>query len=741
MFRTGSSRTKARSAADQRRLPLTAEQATGLASAAVVVPPPPRHLEVGDCVERLCDAAQVYLPVAAVDRLRDACRFGARAHGDQLRKSGDPYITHPISVARILAALRLDEQTLAAAVLHDVIEDTPFSKTDIAAEFGEEVAELVDGVSKLTQIHFRSKQEAQAENFRKMFLAMAKDMRVIIIKLADRLHNMQTLDAMPPEKRRRIARETLEIFAPIAGRLGMNGLRLQLENLGFQALYPRRYSAIKVAVRRARGNHREMIGQIQTQLSERLGEEGIEAQVVGREKPLWAIYTKMRGRRFRDVFDAYAFRIVVDSIDTCYRSLGLVHGLYKPVAQRFRDYIAVPKGNGYQSLHTALVGPHGVPIEVQIQTAEMHVLAEAGVAAHWLYQTDGGVDSMPRQRARHWMQKLLEVQQSAGNSQEFLDNVKVDLFPDEVYVFTPKGEIISLPKGATAVDFAYAIHSDLGNHCVAVKVDRRLVPLHTQLRSGQIVEIRSSPTARPSPAWLNFVATVKARSSIRHFLRTLQSEEAVELGQRLLGKVLTGMDHDLDDYSQEVLQATARELGAESFDEILADVGLGNRLAPLVARRLMAGEVDELSLSTGQPLAIAGTEGTVVSFAKCCHPIPGDPVLGFITAGKGIVVHREACRNLRDKDPEKWLPVHWSASLDSEFQVDLRMEVRSERGVLAMVASNIAECQSNIEKVSVNERVDHATMDFVITVRNRVHLARILRRLRAIPQVFRISRV
>ncbi|HOB61954.1 MAG TPA: bifunctional GTP diphosphokinase/guanosine-3',5'-bis pyrophosphate 3'-pyrophosphohydrolase [Candidatus Competibacteraceae bacterium] len=703
------------------------------------------HLRIDD----LCTIAGEYLEPAQVERLRDACYFATEAHAGIYRKSGEPYIFHPLAVARILANVRFDHETLQAALLHDVIEDTHYSKEQLSSRFGPEVAGLVDGVSKLTQIQFNSKREAQAENFRKMFLAMANDLRVIMIKLADRLHNMRTLGAMRPESRRRIARETLEIYAPIAGRLGMNHLRQELENLGFSHLYPMRFRVLQDTVRKMSGNRREIVGQLETRIQTRLDDEGIKARVVGRGKHLWGIYQKMRTKHlpFRDVHDVYAVRIIVDAVDTCYRALGAMHNLYKPFMGRFKDYIAIPKANGYQSLHTVLFGPNGVPIEVQIRTEEMHIMAEVGVAAHWRYKS--GSDSQgshAQQRAREWLQKLLDMQRRAGNPVEFLESVKIDLFPDEIYVFTPRGEIIELPRGATAVDFAYAIHSDVGNTCVGAKVDRRLVPLRTPLNNGQTVEVVITPTARPNPAWLNFVVTAKARASIRHYLKHLQREEAILLGKRLLEKALAGRIGGLSELPVEAVRALIQELKLVSFDDLLADIGLGNRVAALIAKQLLPDEEDEVTTSpdaSAQPLLIKGTEGTVVSFGKCCRPLPGDPIIGYLNAGRGIVIHRDNCKNVTSykKSPEKWIEVEWEQNITSDFSVELRLDVINKRGVLATIAAAISATDTNIETINTSERDGNTTIVYLLlNVRDRAHLARVMRRLRTLPEALRLAR-
>ncbi|HRF42774.1 MAG TPA: bifunctional GTP diphosphokinase/guanosine-3',5'-bis pyrophosphate 3'-pyrophosphohydrolase [Candidatus Competibacteraceae bacterium] len=698
-------------------------------------------------IDDLCAITSEYLEPAQVDQLRETCHFAAEAHAGIYRKSGEPYIFHPLAVARILSNVRFDHETLQAAILHDVIEDTHYNKEQLSHRFGPEVADLVDGVSKLTQIQFNSKLEAQAENFRKMFLAMANDLRVIMIKLADRLHNMRTLGAMRPKSRRRIARETLEIFAPIAGRLGMNHLRQELENLGFNHLYPLRFRILQDAVRKMSGNRREIVGQLETCIQTRLNDEGIQARVMGRSKHLWGIYRKMRRKHlpFKEVHDVYAVRVIVESVDMCYRALGVMHNLYKPIMGRFKDYIAIPKANGYQSLHTVLFGPNGVPIEVQIRTEDMHIMAEVGVAAHWRYKSGGdNQGNHAQQRAREWLRKLLDMQRRAGNPVEFLESVKVDLFPDEIYVFTPRGEIVELPRGATAVDFAYAIHSDVGNTCVGAKVDRRLVPLRTPLVTGQSVEVIITPTARPNPAWLNFVITAKARSSIRHYLKHLQREEAILLGKRMLEKALAGYIGGLNELPGGRIQALVQELGLSGFDDLLADIGLGNRVAALFVKRLLPDENEKaLSDTSAQPLLIKGTEGTVVGFGKCCRPLPGDAIIGYLNAGRGIVIHRENCKNVASykKSPDKWIEVEWEQCIGADFTAELRLDVTNRRGVLATIAAAISATDTNIETINTSERDGNTTtVHLLLDVRDRSHLARVIRQLRTVPEVLRLAR-
>jgi GTP pyrophosphokinase len=697
-------------------------------------------------ISDLCNFLETYLRPDQISEVYRAYLFGAEAHEGQRRLSGEPYIYHPLAVARILAGMRMDHQCLMAAILHDVIEDTPTAKAQIEEEFGPEIAQLVDGVSKLTQIKFRSRAEAQAENFRKMMLAMTKDIRVIMIKLADRLHNMRTLGVMRPGKARRIARETLDIYAPIANRLGINSIRHELEDLGMAAHWPWRYRILRTALRKRRGNRREVVGNIEAVLRGRLQREGFDGDVYGREKHVYSIYRKMLEKRLSlaELADVYAFRIIVDSVDTCYRVLGAIHNLYRPVPGRFKNYIAIPKANGYQSLHTVLFGPHGLPIEIQIRTREMHRVAEEGIAAHWQYK-DAGAGALPPDAAADWLRNLLEVQKDSGNSMEFLEHVKVDLFPDEVCVSTPRGQIFVLPHGATVIDFAYAVHSDVGNQCVAARVDRRLAPLRSRLRNGQTVEIITNANSRPNPAWLDFVVTGKARATIRSFLKRLEQREAVELGQRLLEREMEAMGHPLADVAEGEIATVVAELGLPDFAALLEQVGLGNRMAKLVARLLVTSEQAHAEGSeSAESLKIKGTEGMVVSFAKCCGPIPGDPVVAIFSPGRGLVVHHNDCPNLGDfrRQGQSWLDVEWAREVRSEFSTTIRVDVGNQRGMLATIASTIAREGSNIEDVRSEER-DGLSMSlrFVISVRSRKHLAGILRRIRAVPDVMRISRV
>ncbi len=686
-----------------------------------------------------------YLEPDQINLVKRAYFYAEQAHDGQFRQTGHPYITHPLAVANILAEMQMDHQSLIAAMLHDVIEDTGISKNAITTQFNDTVADLVDGVSKLTHLEFETVAEKQAENFQKMALAMAEDIRVILIKLADRLHNMRTLGVLSPEKRRRIARETLDLYAPIANRLGMNTVRVELEELGFKAMHPMRSERIERAVKRARGNRKEIVSQIQFALSNYLEQEQLPGIVIGREKHLNSIYQKMkiRGKSFIDIMDVYAFRIVTDSVDSCYRILGAVHNLYKPVEGRFKDYIAIPKSNGYQSLHTTLFGMHGVPIEIQIRTEEMEEMANSGIAAHWSYKSNE-INKHSHARARQWIKDLLEMQQRAGNSLEFIENVKTELFPHEVYVFTPKGIILELPVGATPVDFAYAVHTDLGNTCVACRIDRRLAPLSTKLQSGQTVEIISAPSARPNLAWLNFVATGKARGGIRHFLKHQKESEAVSLGRRLLEKALLEMDVSFDELEPSQIHHTVEHIGAHSIEEVYADIGLGKRMAYAIARLLNDKEASQPS-KTGdaQNFTIKGTEGMIVSFAKCCHPIPGEPIIGHLSVGKGMVIHRETCRNIKEirTNPEKCMLVNWDEHIQREFNVALRIEVINQRGIVASIATLVTAADANIEKISIEEK--DAKMSLIhmeIFIKDRLHLARVMRRIRNNSAVNRISR-
>nr|WP_320412176.1 RelA/SpoT family protein [Candidatus Methylospira mobilis] len=696
-----------------------------------------------------------YLPSAHLADVQRAYDLAAASHEGQFRVSGEAYICHPVSVAIILAGMRMDARGIIAGLLHDVIEDSAVTKAQLAEQFGDEVANLVDGVSKLTQLDCKSRAEAQAQNLRKMVMAMVKDLRVIMVKLADRLHNMRTLGVMTPERRRRIARETLDIYAPIANRLGMNEVRLELEDLGFSALYPYRYRVLEQAVSKARGPRKEVVGTVEAAITQRLADAGLtDSQVIGREKHLYSIYQKMRGKRrsFAEVFDVYAFRIVINEVDECYRALGITHSLFKPVPGRFKDYIAVPKANGYQSLHTTLVGPDGLPLEIQIRTRSMHQIAESGVAAHWAYKSDDTRASAPITRADEWLRDLVEIQKDAGDSLEFLENLKVDLFQQEVYVLTPKGKIIKLPRGATIVDFAYAVHTDIGNACVSARMDRVLAPLQTILQNGQTVEIITAPWAKPNPLWLNFVVTAKARASIRAYLRHFQVQEAISLGRRLLDKELSEHNRRFEELTLKQTKALLTALDSPSMDQLLEDLGLGNRLPFLVARLLLndkaqlpaeESEPGEDAPVKHKPLIIKGTEGMVVSLARCCRPIPGDPIVGFFNPGKGIVIHLNECKNVHDlrKKQLNWLDVEWDRHVSGEFSVEVRLELLNQLGTLAKVAAVLSRMHANIENVQINNQDARVSTDIItLQVKDRIHLANVMRELRKLSVVLKISR-
>ncbi|MGB2832231.1 MAG: bifunctional (p)ppGpp synthetase/guanosine-3',5'-bis(diphosphate) 3'-pyrophosphohydrolase [Methylotenera sp.] len=710
-----------------------------------------------------------YLKPQDVTLVREAYHFADQAHEGVMRKTGEPYITHPVSVACILADLHMDVPTILAALLHDVVEDTAITTNDIKEKFGAQVAGLVDGVTKLDKIEFQSASQAQAENFRKMLLAMSQDVRVILVKLADRLHNMQTLGAMKPEARKRIAKETLEIYAPIANRLGLNLIYQELEDLSFKALYPLRYRVLTKVIKAARGNRKEVISKILESLENKLKEAGIEAEVTGREKHLYSIYKKMAGKTnsFSQIYDIYGFRIVVKDLPACYLTLGALHGLFKPIPGKFKDYIAIPKANGYQSLHTTLFGPFGTPIEVQIRSQEMHNVANAGVAAHWLYKSTDAELTALQQKTHQWLQRLLEIQTESVDSLEFLEHVKVDLFPDEVYVFTPKGNILALMKGSTAVDFAYAVHTDIGNSCVAVKINQELAPLRTELQNGDHVEIITTAMSKPNAAWLNYVKTGKARSHIRHYLKTIQSQEPVHIGGRLLNQALRAMHVEPADVHEKKWAKLISDYGVKTKQDILSDIGLGKRQSVMVAHQLLATDEAEGPQEAGvvgkffagnflgklfgkaikKPLdtiTIRGSEGMTVQFAACCRPIPGDPILGFINKDKGLIIHTHDCPAIRKfrLDPDKWLDVEWDSDSKRLFKVNLNLVAENKPGMLAMMAAKIAEAGSNIDNISMEESDNsrYTGVNFTVQVRDRMHLADLMRALRKVPDVVRINR-
>ena len=697
----------------------------------------------------LTDKLSNYLDANQVKKVERAYRFAEQSHSGQMRQSGDPYITHPLAVANILADMRLDHESLMAALLHDVIEDTGVSKGQISRRFGRIVADLVDGVSKLSGIEFETKAQLQAESFQKMTLAMSKDIRVVLVKLADRLHNMRTLGVLAPEKRRRIARETLEIYAPIAQRLGINDVRIEFEDLGFASMYPLRHRRLREAMKAARKNRNEIVTEIHQAIEMRLEKEDLPAKVQSREKHLWSIYQKMRVKRksFRDIMDVFAFRLIVDSVDDCYRTLGIMHDIFKPVPGEFKDYIAIPKANGYQSLHTVLVGMHGVLIEVQIRSREMDKMANYGIAAHWEYKTGNDNTEASQRRAAVWVQGLLDMQKQAGDSQEFLEHVKTDLFTDEIYVFTPKGRIVELPSGATPIDFAYSVHTDLGDSCIACRIDGELTPLSEHLESGQKIEIISTKGAQPNPNWLNFVVTAKARSSIRHFLKNQQHDESVDLGKRLLDQALANYDTRYNQLKKSQIKRLLKETAAPTFEHVLQQIGLGNSMPFAVANLLVPPSKRKIREEKRNPslaVVIDASEGMLVQYGKCCHPIPGDPILGHASPGKGLVVHLESCRNLKEirSNPEKCMPLSWSAEVQGEFPVEVKVEITPERGFVAALASRMTEENATIEKINIIEKDPYTSIvDVVISVRDRIHLADILRRARSLPPVRRIYRV
>ena len=706
-------------------------------------------------ISDLCDLISQYMDQEQVKEVYRAYLFGAQAHEGQMRVSGEPYIYHPIAVARILAQMHMDVKSIIASILHDVLEDTPATRKLIEREFGEDVAHLVDGVSKLTHIKFKNKIEQQAENIQKVLLAMAKDIRVIMIKLADRLHNMRTLGSLRPDKRRRIAQETLDIYIPIANRLGIYTIRHELENLVLKAIHPVRYRVLKHAVEKTGGHRKELIDKINQALGARLVDMSIDAQIVSRKKHMFSVYNKMKDKRlpFSKVLDVYALRVLVDSVDDCYRVLGIVHNLFKPIPGRFKDYIAIPKSNGYQSLHTALYGPHGIPMEVQVRTVEMDKFAESGIAAHWLYKSpDEKGEITAHARARDWLTGILEMQQSAGDSLEFLENVKVDLFHDEVYVYTPDGDIMKLPRNATPVDFAYAVHTDIGNRCVAAKLDHSFAPLNTPLYSGQTVEIVTSPSSRPNAAWLNYVVTAKARSNIRNYLKNMQADEAMSQGRRLLERCLKPLGMRLNDVKKNDIDATLKEYGFNDIAELLEDVGLGNRPPSLVVRKLVPervsdGESEETrEMKSQSALAISGTEGMVVTYGRCCYPIPGDEIVAKLSKGRGIVVHREGCKNLeassKRKNSDSYIDVQWADDASGDFTCEIKLEIENKSGLLARTATVVSDCGIDIENVYMEDR-DGFSMNllYLIKVSNRDHLAKLMRRLRRISSVMRITRL
>ncbi|MCP3706472.1 bifunctional (p)ppGpp synthetase/guanosine-3',5'-bis(diphosphate) 3'-pyrophosphohydrolase [Paraburkholderia sp. CNPSo 3274] len=711
-------------------------------------------------IANLTAALSGYLTPEEIKEVKAAFHFSDEAHLGQYRQSGEPYITHPVAVAEICAGWKLDAQSIMAALLHDVMEDQGVTKAELAERFGAKVAELVDGLSKLDKMEFRNREEAQAENFRKMLLAMARDVRVILVKLADRLHNMRTLGAVPPEKRRRVARETIDIYAPIAHRLGLNNTYRELQDLSFANFNPNRYATLEKAVKAARGNRREVVSKILEAVQRGIADAKLDAEVTGREKTIFSIYKKMRDKQlsFSQVLDVYGFRVVVESALECYTCIGALHALYKPVPGKFKDYIAIPKVNGYQSLHTTLVGPFGAPIEFQVRTRKMHEIAEAGVAAHWLYKNGGADLNDVQKRAHQWLKSLLDIQSEVGDSSEFLEHVKIDLFPDAVYVFTPKSRIMALPRSATALDFAYSIHSDLGNQCVAVKINNELLPLRTELKSGDIVEVITAPYSKPNPAWLGFVRTGKARSAIRHYLKTMRLTESVQLGERLVDQALKGYGYQLSEVTPEVWEKLVLWTGNKNRQEIFADIGLGRRVAAVMAKRievLLSGQdADDAehhhpprdpNAPPAPPVVITGTEGMSVQLSACCRPIPGDSIMGYIGIGLGMAIHTTDCRvaqRIHRRDPGRWIDVAWAPQPGRLFDVAVKVLVKNTKGVFARVAADITSADANIVHIAMDDDLAQESnmLRFVIQVSDRVHLANVMRRVRTNPDVMRIAR-
>ncbi|TAK91008.1 MAG: bifunctional (p)ppGpp synthetase/guanosine-3',5'-bis(diphosphate) 3'-pyrophosphohydrolase [Burkholderiaceae bacterium] len=737
----------------------SSKKGTRRGKAALLAPteaaPPPAPVA---SLAHLMETVSAYLTPDELKRVREAYRFSDEAHLGQFRSSGEPYVSHPIAVAEICAAWKLDDQALMAALLHDVMEDSGITKQELVERFGAPVAQLVDGLSKLDKIEFQSRAEAQAENFRKMLLAMAQDVRVILIKLADRLHNMRTLGAVSAEKRRRIAHETLDVYAPIAHRLGLNPIYRELQDLSFSHLYPYRYRVLSKAVLSARGNRRDFVSKVLETLQKELAKVGIQAEIFGREKTLYGIYRKMLAKNlsFSQVLDIYGFRIVVDTLSNCYLALGVIHNLYKPVPGKFKDYIAIPKLNGYRSLHTTLVGPYGTPVEIQIRANDMHRVAEAGVAAHWLYKSSDTSLNELQQHTHQWLQSLLDIQNQTGDSAEFLEHVKVDLFPDEVYVFTPRAEIMALPRGATPVDFAYNVHTDIGNHCVAAKINNATAPIRTELKNGDIVEIITAPYAKPNPSWLTFVRTGKARSEIRHFLKTMRFDESVELGTQLLRQAMINLQMKQEQLSPEAWERMLKENNNVRQQDILAEIGLGKRLALVVARRLlMFSESDKNAESSTDvhtdssiaPLVIHGTEGIAIQLSPCCCPIPGDPIIGHLPTGQGLAVHTDDCPQVqrnRQRDPDRWIDLQWAPDLRKLFTTRVDMTAHNERGVLAKIAAEIGEAGSNIVSVATEEDTGSdqslSILHFKLQVHDRQHLASIFRAVHRMKAVSRVVR-
>jgi guanosine-3',5'-bis(diphosphate) 3'-pyrophosphohydrolase len=713
----------------------------------------PQHflLPVDKDNSRLTQLLKSYLPKKEVDKVWEAYRFSEKAHSGQKRRSGEDYISHPVSVACIAARFHLDSQSIQAALLHDVVEDTESTESEIESKFGKQVSNLVIGLSKLDKVEFQDANEAQAENFRKMLLAMTQDVRVILIKLSDRLHNMQTIQSLDENKKTRIAQETVDIYAPIANRLGLNNLYQELEDLCFEVLHPVRYKTIQKAIKASRGNRKEVIEKISNEIRNKLSSAKIKAEITGREKNPASIHRKMLEDQtgFNQINDIYAFRIIVNNINDCYLTLGTLHSLYNPIPGKFKDYIAIPKANGYQSLHSTLLGPFGVPVEVQIRTKNMHQLAEAGVAAHWLYKTKDAHVTDLQQKTNQWLKRMLDIQNDSSNSLEFLEHLKVDLFPDEVYVFSPDGKIFALPKNSSSIDFAYAVHSDVGNKAVSAKINQMLVPLRTKLSTGDHVEIITSTLAKPNPTWLNFVITGKARSQIRNYLRSAESKDLIFLGEKMLNNALNAFHIHPTAIKKKHWNKLILDYHVESKDEILMDIALGKKVNVMVAHQL-TNLIDGVTSNKNQSkmldvISIKGSDGMAIQLASCCHPIPGDPILGYINKEKGLVIHTHDCQivNELSLDHDRWVDVEWEPDADKLFNVRLSVLVVNERGMLGKIASVIADSESNIDNVSLQDMdgSPFATLNFVVQVRHRLHLAEVIRNLRKVTKVNKITRV
>lgn len=700
-----------------------------------------------ESIDALSKKLSDYLEPKQIEQVNKAFEFANEAHSGQFRTSGDPYVSHPIAVANILSSFHMDEDSLSAAMLHDVIEDCGVPKKVIEEQFNKNVANLVDGVSKLDQLNITSRTEAYAENFQKMILAMAKDIRVIVVKLADRLHNMRTIEYLDLEKQKRKAKETLEIYAPIAHRIGMNNVYRELEDRSFKVLYPTRYRQLRTALKKNRGSQKRLLEKIKETLEKKLVDQGIPSSVEGREKHTYSVYRKMKesGRSFEEIMDVCAFKVIVDSADNCYKALGVVHSIFKPIEGRFKDYISIPKSNGYQSIHTVVVGLHGQPIEIQIKTEGMNEMAENGIASHWIYKMGEGTETNPQQKARRWVADLLEMRDNFESSEEFIESVKTDIFPDEIYVFTPEGEIIQLGEGSTAIDFAYAVHTDIGHHCRACRINRKLAPLSVPLESGQTIEILRDKIPQTSPAWLNFVATSRARNNIRHYLSNLKISEARKLGKKLLDQSLGYQNVKLRHLKKDELREALDALGVRSLNKLLEEIGLGKRVGNVVSRQMISVLNKESHEGDSSILAleITGTEGLIVNYATCCKPIPGDSVIGHFTSS-GLVVHQERCKNILSvrEDPTQCFPVNWHQELDREFSTDIKILASDETGLLATMASAITSSAINIVSINTQELdLGHVGFTLTLQVKGRDQLATLIRKLKTLKNILSIHRI